>query len=37
MNKLREIKDMQSYFLQIVLLSRNDVAAITSLEIQISF
>jgi hypothetical protein len=30
------MKDMQSYFLQAVLLSRNDDAAITSLEIQIS-
>jgi hypothetical protein len=36
MNELREMKDMQSYFLQVVLLSHSDDAAITSLEIQIS-
>jgi hypothetical protein len=36
MNELREMKDMQSYLLQVMLLSRSDDAAITSLEIQIS-
>jgi hypothetical protein len=36
MNELREMKDMQSYLLQAVLLSRSDDAAIASLEIQIS-
>jgi hypothetical protein len=36
MNELREMKNMQSYLLQAVLLSRNDDAAIASLEIQIS-
>jgi hypothetical protein len=36
MNELRKIKNMQSYLLQVVLLSRSDDAAITSLEIQIS-
>jgi hypothetical protein len=35
MNELRKMKDMQSYFLQAVLLSRSDDAAIASLEIQI--
>jgi hypothetical protein len=35
MNELREMKDMQSYLLQVVLLSRSDDAAIASLEIQI--
>jgi hypothetical protein len=36
MNELRKMKNMQSYYLQVVLLSRNDDAAIASLEIQIS-
>jgi hypothetical protein len=36
MNKLREIKNMQFYFLQVVLLSRNDDVIIASLKIQIS-
>jgi hypothetical protein len=36
MNELRKMKDMQSYLLQVVLLSRSDDVAIVSLEIQIS-
>jgi hypothetical protein len=35
MNELRKMKDMQSYLLQAVLLSRSDDAAIASLKIQI--
>jgi hypothetical protein len=35
MNELRKMKNMQSYFLQVVLLSRSDDAAIASLKIQI--
>jgi hypothetical protein len=35
MNELREIKNIQSYFLQVVLLSCSDDAVIASLEIQI--
>jgi hypothetical protein len=36
MNELRKMKNMQSYFLQVVLLSHSDDAAIMSLKIQIS-